>query len=113
MLEITTLTAAPKQRHQLVLDNNETVDFKLYYLSRQESWYYDFVYKDLTVNGSKVVLTPNSLRAFKRLIPFGLAFIADGNIEPFQIDDFESGRVKMYVLNESDVQEIEQEIFNQ
>lgn len=113
MQEITTLTSSPKQLHTLVLDNNEKVDFKLYYLARQEAWFFDIQYKDLTVNCSKVVLTPNALRQFRKIIPFGIAFSTTGFVEPFQITDFSSGRVKMYVLNSTEVQEIEQEIFNQ
>lgn len=111
MQQITTLTNEPNQRHQLVLDNNETVDFRLYYSSRMQAWYYDFTYKDLTVNCSKVTLSPNALRNFRRIITWGLAFIANGDVEPFQIDDFSSGRVKMYVLNSEDIQTVEQEIY--
>ncbi len=111
MQRITTLTNEPKQRHQLVLDNNETVDFRLYYSARQQSWYFDFTYKDLICNGLKVVLSPNSLRCFRRIIPWGLAFLTDGYVEPFQLTDFSSGRVKMYVLNSEDIELIEQEVF--
>lgn len=111
MKQITTLTNEPKQRHQLVLDNNETVDFRLYYSARQQAWYYNFTYKDLTVNCTKVVLSPNGLRNFRKIIPFGLAFTANGYVEPFRLDDFSSGTVKMYVLNTEDIDTIEQEIY--
>lgn len=111
MQQITTLTDEPKQRHQLVLDNNETVDFRLRYSARQQAWYFDFTYKELTSKGLKVVLTPNALRCFRRLIPFGIAFSTQGYVEPFQLDDFSSGRVEMYVLNAEDVQTVEQEIY--
>lgn len=111
MKQITTLTNSPKQRHQLVLDNNETVEFLLYYSARQQAWYFDFTYKDLTVNCSKAVLSPNSLRQFRKIIPFGIAFVADGYVEPFRLDEFSSGRVKMYVLNAADVENVEQEIY--
>ncbi len=113
MQKITTLTSSPNQRHQLILENNETVDFRLYYSGRMQAWYFDFTYKDLTVNCSKVVLSPNTLRNFKRLIPFGIAFATDGYVEPFQITDFSSGRVSMYVLNSEDVETIEQGIYNE
>lgn len=113
MKQITTLTSDANQRHQLILDNNETVDFRLYFSARQQAWYFDFTYKDLTVNCSKVVLSPNTLRNFKRLIPFGIAFDTDGYVEPFQLTDFSSGRVRMYVLNSEDVTQIEEEIYNQ
>ena len=53
MLEITTLTNDIKQRHTLVLENNETVDFLLYYSLRQQSWYYDFNTMILFATGRK------------------------------------------------------------
>lgn len=112
MKKITSITSRAKQRMALVLDNNETVDFTLYYLPRQQGWFYNFTYKDLTVNCSKVVLTPNSLRQFRKIIPFGLSFVADGYVEPFSIDDFSTGRVVMYVLNSNEVKQVESEIFN-
>lgn len=112
MQVITTLTNHPNQRHQLVLENRESADFRLYFLARQRAWYYDIVYNDLTINCNKVVLTPNSLRQFRKIIPFGLAFYTDGEVEPFKIDDFSSGGIKMAILNSEEVQQIEQEVYN-
>lgn len=109
---ITTLTNHPNQRHQLVLENRESADFRLYFLSRQRSWYYDITYKDITTNCNKVVLTPNSLRQYRKIIPFGIAFYTEGEVEPFKIDDFSSGRIKMGILNSDEVLEIEKEIYN-
>lgn len=112
MQQITTITNQPKQRMTLVLENNETVDFHIYYLPRQQSWFYNFTYNNLTVNCSRVTLSPNALRQYKRVIPFGLMFEAEGFVEPFDINDFNSGRVNMYVLNSDEVKQIESEIFN-
>lgn len=112
MQQITSITSQPKQRMTIVLENNETVDFLLYYLPRQQGWFYDLTYNNLTVKGSRVTLTPNSLRQFKRIIPFGIGFTSEGDVEPFSIDDFSSGRVSMIVLNSEDVEQIENEVFN-
>ena len=112
MQQIASITSEPKQRMTLVLENNETVDFLLYYLPRQQSWFYNFTYNNLTCKGSKVTLTPNSLRQFKRVIPFGIAFMSNDSVEPFDIDDFSNGRVIMYVLNADEVKQIESEVFN-
>lgn len=112
MQHITSITSQSNQRMTLVLENNETANFRLYYLPRQQGWFYDITYKELIVNCSRVVLTPNSLRQFRNIIPFGLAFIADGNVEPFAIDDFSSGRVNMYVLNSEEIRQIETDFFN-
>ena len=112
MKEITSITDRSKQKFNLVLENNETVEFNLYYSPRQQAWFYDFTYNDITCNGSKVVLSPNALRQFKKNIPFGIAFIAASYVEPFALDDFSSGRVSMFILNEEEVQQIESSIYN-
>lgn len=113
MIEITSLTGYPNQIHTLLLENRESADFRLYYLGRQRSWYYDITYNNITIKGSKVVLTPNSLRQFKNIFPFGITFYADDFVEPFKQDDFVTGRIRMGVLNQSEVQEIETEIYRQ
>lgn len=109
---ITSITSKSKQRMTLVLENNETVDFFLYYSARQQSWFFDFTYNNLTVNGSTVVLTPNALRQYRNQIPFGIGFAATSFVEPFSIDDFSSGRVNMFVLNSEDIEQAELEIYN-
>lgn len=113
MKQITTITAAPKQQHTLVLENNETADFYLEYCGRMESWYFSISYNNTVQNCIKAVLTPNALRHLRRIIPFGIAFISESQVEPFRLDDFAAGRVQMYVLNSEDVAEIEQEIYNE
>lgn len=112
MKQITTLTAAPKQSHSLVLDNNDTADFYLEYCGRMESWYFSIAYNNTVQKCIKVVLTPNALRHLRRIIPFGIAFVSESQVEPFRIDDFITGRIKMYVLNEEDVATVEAEIYN-
>lgn len=112
MQQLTSITNSPNQQMTLVLENNETVDFHLYYLPRQQSWFYDFTYNNLTVNGSRVTLTPNALRQYKRLIPFGIAFDTQGFVEPFSINDFASGRIGFYILNSDEVEQIEKEVYN-
>lgn len=107
MFEINSITSNSKQRMTIPLDNGDIVNFNIYYMPTQYSWYYDFEYKNYVSNGNKVVLSPNALRHLRNIIPFGFAFVAEDKIEPFNIDDFESGRVIMYVLNKNDVAELE------
>ena len=109
---ITTLTDYPNQRHQLVIEDGNSADFHLYFCGRQMSWYYDISYQNVTINCNKVVLTPNSLRQFKNQLPFGIAFYTDGFVEPFKLDDFSSGRIKMAILNSEEVKQVEEEVYN-
>lgn len=111
---MTSFTSAPKQFYQLVLDNNETADFHIRYFPRMLSWYFDISYKDVTVNNVKIVLHPNILRQFRNKFPFGLMFYTENGspVEPFQITDFETGRVRMGILNEEEISQVESDIYN-
>ena len=109
---ITSITAYPKQEFILRLDNNESATMKLYYLATQQSWYFDIEYKDYINNGNKVVLTPNAIRHLRNKLPFGIGFLAEGNAEPFGLNDFLDKKVLMVLLNQEDVQELEDGIYN-
>lgn len=112
MRQITEFTTSTFQTCKLPLETRESVDFKLYYAPTQLSWYFDFSYNDIISNGNKLVLGFNILRAYKDRIPFGLLVEADKNIEPFSIDDFSTGRVRVYILDQNEVDEIESVVFH-
>ena len=112
MKRLTCITNESKQKVQIPLDDGSTIDFYLYFMPTQYSWYFDFTYNDYTSNGNKVVLTYNSLRHLKNLIPFGIAFLSDDRVEPFSIEDFASERIKIYILDKDEVKEIEEDIYN-
>ena len=109
---ITTLTNYPNQRHELVLENRESANFHLYYRARVMSWYFDIEYKNTIINGVKIVLSPNLLRQFRKNLPFGLAFYSESVVEPFDLEDFKSGRIKMAILNQDEVEQVEREVYN-
>lgn len=109
---ISSITSEPKQRFVLRLDNSESVIMRLYYYSSQNSWYFDIEYNDYINNGNKVVLTMNALRHLRNILPFGIAFVSSSNAEPFQLEDFANGNVLMLLLNQDDVQEIEETVYN-
>ena len=112
MKVITSITAEPKQRLVLILDNNETAVMRLYYYSSQRSWYFDIEYNGYENKGNKVVLTPNAIRHLRRKLPFGIAFLSGSNADPFQLEDFADGTVLMVLLNQEDVQELEDYVYN-
>lgn len=113
MQQINELTNNPIQTMKLVLDTKETVQFNLRFMPTQRSWYFDFIYNEIEVYGLKVALFPNLLRHFKNLIPFGIMFTSNDHVEPFSVNDFATNRVKMFVLNKTEVEEIEAMAFNE
>lgn len=110
---ITSITEEPKQEFTLKLDNNETATMRLYYYASQNSWYFDIEYKDYINNGNKVVLTFNALRHLKKIIPFGIGFLSGSNADPFSLESFAGGDFIMVLLNQTDVQQIEELVYNE
>lgn len=109
---ITSITAYPKQQFVLRLENNESAIMRLYYYSSQQSWYFDIEYKGYTNNGNKVVLSPNAIRHLRNKLPFGIGILSGSNAEPFELEDFLSQKVIMVLLNQDDVNEIEESVYN-
>ena len=109
---ITSITAYPKQRFILRLDNNESAIMRLYYYMSQKSWYFDIEYKNYINKGNKVVLSLNAIRHLKDRLPFGIAFLSGSFADPFQLEDFVDGNVIMVLLNQEDVEMIEDAFYN-
>ena len=105
------ITSDYKQNFQFLTADGEKVNFTLYYYYTQQSWFFDFTYKNYTCYCQRVVLTPSALRHLKNIIPFGIGFVSDDKVEPIFLDDFESGRVKMLILNKEDIEKVELNIY--
>ena len=108
---INSLNNNPRQKFSVYTEDGNTLNVELYYYITQKSWYFDFEYGDYTCKGSRVVLTPNAIRHLKNILPFGIAFLSESNTEPFSVDDFSNGRIKMYILNKDEVLQIESEVY--
>lgn len=67
----------------------------------------DIEYQGKSARGIKIVRGPNILTRNKNTLPFGLSVTVADNYEPFLINDFSSGRVKMFLLTSAEVQEID------
>lgn len=103
MRQLTELTNEFKQSFVFRTEANQNFNFYLEFIPSQQSWYYNLSYGNLTLNGQRLATSPNILRQFRNLLPFGIACITDDASEPFLIDDFITERVKVYLLTPSDV----------
>ena len=90
MKQLLNLTDNARQRMTVTLDNGDSVEFSIYYYLTQRSWFFDFTYNDYVCKGQRMVLTPNALRHLRNILPFGIAFTAEGNVEPYDINDFKN-----------------------
>lgn len=111
MLYINKINSDAKQKYILVTENAENIDFNLYYMPSQQAWFYDIGYGEFRANGLKVVVGPNIIRNFRKILPFGLCCTSVDGLDPFYISDFLTGRIKLYLLTPEEVDQIETDIF--
>ena len=109
---ITSITAQPRQNFIIKLDNNEYINFYLYFYSNTKSWYFDFEYNDYVSRGNKVVLSFNTIRNVRNIVPFGFGFLSISNAEPFMLESFVNADVTMVIWNQEEVQMLEDTLYN-
>ncbi len=108
MRQITAFTSDPTQNITLILDDGAKVAFAMRYVTNQAGWFADITYGDTVLcTGRRLVTSPNLLRAFRGIIPFGIAITVSDGLEPIYIDDFSNGRAIFFLLNEADVAGVE------
>ncbi|MCK5611974.1 hypothetical protein KAR91_59440 [Candidatus Pacearchaeota archaeon] len=111
MRQITNITSESKQRFEIVLDDNSILELTLEYLDSQQGWVYSITRNNFTANQRKLVTGINILRTFKNYIPFGLTVSSTDDLDPAFLEDFENGRISLYVLNESDISFLDDNIY--
>jgi len=109
--QVDKLTNAARQKCNLIGDNGEVVTLELYFLSTQNGWAYNLSYNDFVLNGALLTVSPNCLRSWQNLLPFGLMCNSIDGYEPQFINDFVDGRITLYLLNRVEVLQIEAELF--
>lgn len=107
MKKITSITDDYNQNHIFTLDDGSSVNFAINYVPSQLGWFYSVIYGQLSFDNMRIVNSPNMLRRFRNVIPFGLACTVVDGYEIVNLSDFVSGRASLYVLNPTDVSETE------
>lgn len=99
-----TVSSAPYQRQNVILADGTQLSLTLLYRPLQHGWFLtELVYKDFTLNGRRVVNSPNLLHQYRNRVPFGLACFSTGNREPTFQQDFAGGGSSLYVLSPAEV----------
>lgn len=105
------LTDQPKQQTTIVLADGTRATLSLEYRPNQLAWFYDFAWGDVQVDGGRLVASPNAIRQFRNRIPFGLAVITAGNVDPTDQESFVNGSTSVYLLDSQDVLDVEASAF--
>jgi hypothetical protein len=107
MIQITGISSAPFQTLTIADPNGGgDISFSFNFRPRTACWYMDISFKNFTAKGLKLVRGMNILYRHHNQIPFGMGVMVSDNFEPYLINDFQSGRVLLYLLTSAEVDEI-------
>lgn len=107
MNQISLLTSEPKQELALIFPDGSRSKIKIWYSETQQGWFFNLDWGTFSLRGRRLVASPNVLRAFRDIIPFGLACFTKDGYEPIYRNDFSSGRASVYILDEDDIVDAE------
>jgi hypothetical protein len=111
MKYINKLNANSFQTAFLTGNPGQRIRMDLRYLPTQEVWLADFELEDFIVNGIAVTKSPNILRNYKNIIPFGISCTTADGGDPRSLGDFEDQYAALYLLTQDEVLEIEEGLF--
>ena len=107
---LTINTSNAKQQFTVIGPKGERISFYLYYLPTQQIWAFDLANDTFELNGIQLVSAPNVLRAYRKIINFGLMCLSNDGLDPFYINDFTTGRIKLYFLDSDEVEPVQESI---
>jgi len=113
MKQIEGLTNEASQLHHILLEDKTTAEITIAFLPSIQRWQIDISHERLTASGMLITNNPNFIRQYRHTAEFGLACIAVDGVDPFQIDDFSTGRVGLYLLEGTDLNYVEDTIIGQ
>ena len=106
MERITGFTKNAHQSFTISLEDETTFDLTLRFLPSQNTFILDVAGEDFKLTGLRVVTSANMLAPFRQKIKFGLAVLTKDLSEPYFQNDFSSGRVEMFILNNLDLRQV-------
>ena len=107
MQQVTAITDDIIQTSGIILDDGSVVQMTLQYVPAQQGWWYSLSYESWQADLMRIVVSPDMLRKYRRVIPFGLAVSTIDGYEVVNQSDFVSGRASMFSLNAADVKSAE------
>lgn len=106
-MNLINVTANSCQKQSIVLADGSSFSFTIEYKPMQLGWYVsELIYNNFTIQGIRVVVSPNFLQQYRNQIPFGIACYSVASREPMLIEDFSSKNVNLYVLTQDEVDSI-------
>jgi hypothetical protein len=105
MKQLTNITSDALQRHALII-GEKTAILTLKFIESSQIWVFDIEYEGFTKYGFKLSLGVQHLNNYNWIFDFVILDTSNSGIDPFKLDDFESGRIELYMLEQNDLLEL-------
>ena len=102
MKEIENIGAEAIQRHTIIFQEYE-IKLTLRFFPKTQIWSFDAEFIDWQVYGLKLSVGVLHMVSQNKPFDFIVTDTSGNGIDPFQINDFSSGRCKLYMLNEQEM----------
>ena len=112
MLAVNSLTNDPTQQFVLNGIPGIQISITLRFMPRIQIWNMDVSWGTFTALGIPVLCSPNLLRQWRRIIPFGIACTDIYKLDPYTVNDFAVGDASFFLLNADDVAAVEDAFFS-
>lgn len=101
------LTTDAYQQVTFTLPDGSLAQLQFNYLAGIQRWSVNVQHPLLTLNGVNLVVSPNILRQWKNLVPFGMAILSTTGLDPMNITDLSDGTILVEMLSADEVQLVE------
>lgn len=89
---------------EVINAKNETFNGYINYNSSRQGWFLDLVSENFSIYGLRITTVPNVLRQWRKRLGFGIGVVCENKSEPFFLEDFNTGRAKLYLLEPDDLE---------
>lgn len=113
MKEIVELNSDAKQEHVLLGENGEEITISLEYKDNQIGWFLSLEYLDITINSIRLTSSADILYKWKNLFPFGISVTSIDKGDPYNLNDFTSGRIRFFLLTEEDKESFYEQFYGE
>ena len=111
MIQITEINDDPKQILYLVINGYDKAKLTLEFKPNQYSWFYSLEWQNFSTFNEKISNSPNILRQYRKILPFGILIGTDGGQDPMSIDAFTTTS-GLYLLDSSEVLQVESSVYD-
>lgn len=88
---------------EIINAKNETYTGYVNYNSSRQGWFLDLVSENFKIYGLRITSVPNILKQWKNKLGFGIGVLTENNSEPLFLEDFNTERAKMFLLDQDDL----------